>query len=102
MAQESSLFAKVEEQEVKGEIFQVTHRILHIPREVYLVVLKDHEKPFSEVGAQIFVEEYLKWLGEENGIIGMVRLAEEDGQVILDAAIRYLINPLEGPTCCTE
>src|SRR5690606_26352139 len=95
-------FEQVEEREVKGEIFQVTHRILHIPRATYLKVLHDYEEPFSELGAQNFVEDYLKWCGDTNGIIGMVRLDELDDQIILDAAIRYRINSLERPSCQTK
>ena len=100
--QKSSLFAEVEEKEVKGEIFQVTHRILQIPREVYLKVLQDYKEPFSEQGAQQFVEAYLKSSGEDHGLIGMVRLDEKDGQIILDAAIRYRLNQLERQVSCNE
>ncbi|HHX75627.1 MAG TPA: hypothetical protein GX699_12045 [Firmicutes bacterium] len=89
----------MQEHEVSGEIFQVTHRILQVPRATYLEVLAGHEKPFSESGAQQFVEKYLAWCGDKNGILGMVRIDEKDGAVILDAAIRYRINPLERPSC---
>lgn len=97
---DSSLFTQVEEKEVKGEIFQVTHRLLQVPWEVYRDALQTHPEPFSEVGAQQFVEQYLKWRGEEDGIIGLVRFDEKDGAILLDAAIRYRINSLERPMPC--
>ncbi|NLM45506.1 MAG: hypothetical protein GX200_01700 [Firmicutes bacterium] len=84
---------------MSGEIFQVTHRILQVPRETYLEVLAGHEQPFSEAGAQQFVEKYLAWCGEKNGVVGMVRIVEKEGTVILDAAIRYRISQLERPSC---
>lgn len=94
-------FENVEEREVKGEIFQVTHRLLQVPREVYLEVLEKHDEPFSELAAQDFVEQYLTWCGDTEGVLGMVRFDERDGEVHLDAAIRYRINPLERPSCST-
>lgn len=102
MNKENSIFARVEEQEVHGEIFQVTHRILQIPNEVYLQVLKQHEEPFSERAAQDFVEQYLAWCNDQGGLLGMVRINREDNLVVLDAAIRYRINPLDRPSCHTE
>ncbi|MDW7650220.1 MAG: hypothetical protein SCK29_00590 [Bacillota bacterium] len=92
-------FEGVEEREVKGEIFQVTHRILQVPRDDYLKILHQHKEPFSELAAQDFVEQYLKWCGDTEGMLGMVRLDELDGKVVLDAAIRYRISPLEKPSC---
>lgn len=99
MDREQALFASVEESEVAGEIFQVTHRILEIPRNVYMQVLKGHEEPYSEMAAQDFVEQYLKWCGDTDGVIGMVRIGVEEEEVTLDAAIRYRINPLGRPSC---
>lgn len=99
MEKNASPFAAVQEQEVNGEIFQITHRILKVPRETYLEVLAGHEHPFSEAGTQQFVEKYLAWCGERNGVIGMVRISEKEGTVILDAAIRYRISRLERPSC---
>ena len=99
---EDSLFSNVEEQEVMGEIFQVTHRLLQIPRNVYLSVLSEHDEPFSELAAQDFVEQYLQWCGDTEGVLGMVRMNERDGHVELDAAIRYRINSLERPSCHTK
>jgi hypothetical protein len=32
----------------------------------------------------------------------MVRLDEEEGFVVLDAAVRYRINPRDRPSCHTE
>ncbi|NLZ92785.1 MAG: hypothetical protein GX922_02015 [Firmicutes bacterium] len=95
----SSLFSQVKEREVEGEIFQVTHRILQVPREVYAQVMCGHPEPFSEQGAQYFVEQYLGWLGEKDGVIGLVRFDEEDGEILLDAAVRYRINSLARPSC---
>lgn len=97
-----SPFSRVEEREVKGEIFQVTHRILQIPRDVYLGVLHGHEEPFSEMAAQDFVEQYLNWCGDGGGVIGMVRLEDGNDLIVLDAAIRYRINPLDRPSCHTK
>jgi hypothetical protein len=97
----NSLFTQVDEREVKGEIFQVTHRLLLIPRDVYLDVLNNHNEPFTELAAQDFVEQYLKWCNDSGGIIGMVRINEEGNFVELDAAVRYRINPLERPSCQT-
>jgi hypothetical protein len=97
-----SPFVRVEEREVAGEIFQVSHRLLRIPREVYLDVLSQHREPFSEIAAQDFVEQYLKWCGDRDGVIGMVRFDEEESFVVLDAAVRYRINPHDRPSCHTE
>lgn len=102
MLHDKSPFALVEEREVKGEIFQVTHRLLRVPRAVYLEVLKEFSDPFSEEAAQEFVEQYLKWCNDTGGVIGMVRFREEDDEVLLDAAVRYRINPLERPSCSLE
>ena len=101
MNYQESPFLGVREREVQGEIFQVTHRILQIPRSTYLNVLGQHEEPFSEMGAQQFVEENLKWCGDRGGVIGMVRFDEQDGEIVLDAAVRYRINPLTRPSCHT-
>ena len=94
---ESSLFAQVEEREIHGDVFQVTHRILQVPREVYIQITCDHPESFSEEGAQYFVEQYLRWLGEKDGLVGLVRLDEKNGVILLDATIRYRINSLERP-----
>ncbi|EEG76702.1 hypothetical protein [Dethiobacter alkaliphilus] len=102
MSKENSVFSRVEEREVQGEVFQVTHRILQIPQEVYLQVLKEHEAPFSEMAAQEFVEQYLAWCNDTGGLIGMVRIDTRDDTVVLDAAIRYRINPLDRPSCQRE
>jgi hypothetical protein len=102
MAKENSLFSRVEENQVMGEIFQVTHRVLQIPRDVYLQVLAEHQEPFSEMAAQDFVEQYMKWCGDTHGIIGMVRIGNEDDGIVLDAAIRYRINPQERPFCQSD
>lgn len=102
MEKGQSLFANVEELEVKGEIFQVTHRVLHIPIEVYEKVLEAHQEPFSELAAQDFVEEYLKWCGDTGGVLGMVRIDRQKDKVVLDAAIRYRINPLDKPSCKSD
>lgn len=99
MEKENTPFARVEEREVKGEIFQVTHRLLLIPREDYLNVLSAHEDPFSETAAQDFVEQYLNWCGDKGGLLGMVRISEKGRFVELDAAVRYRINPLDRPSC---
>ena len=97
-----SPFARVEEREVAGEIFQVSHRLLRIPREVFLDTVSLQREPFSEIAAQEFVEQYLQWCGDRDGVIGMVRIDEEDDVVVLDAAVRYRINPHERPACHTE
>ena len=81
---EQTLFAQVKEQEVRGEIFMVTHRILQIPRFVYEKVLKGQKEPFSESGAQAFVEAFLKWQGDNEGVMGMVRIDEKEQEIILD------------------
>jgi hypothetical protein len=96
---QSHLFTRVDEREVKGEIFQVTHRILHIPGDVYQEVVGRREDPFSEPAAQKFVEQYLQWCGDTEGVIGMVRIDRDEDTVWLDAAIRYRINPLDRPSC---
>lgn len=102
MQRQNSPFALVREQEVRGDIFMVTHRILEIPRHVYQEILKEHEEPFSERGAQAFVEAYLQWQGDKEGVVGMVRLDEGKEEIVLDAAIRYRINPQEKPTCLED
>lgn len=101
MREANSPFARVGEREVAGEIFQVTHRLLRIPREIYLETVAQSEEPFSEAAAQDFVEQYLRWCGDRNGVIGMVRLDEEEDAVVLDAAVRYRINPQDRPSCRT-
>lgn len=97
--EKKSLFEQVEEREVQGEIFQVTHRLLKVPKTIYLEAVKGFAEPFSEVAVQDFVEQYLRWCGDREGVIGMVRFDEEEGYVILDAAVRYRINPRERPSC---
>ncbi|NLM53019.1 MAG: hypothetical protein GX197_09420 [Firmicutes bacterium] len=99
MQKQNSPFAHVKEQEVRGEVFTVTHRILQIPRSIYTEVLKDHQEPFSEDGAQAFVEAYLQWQGDTEGVVGMVRFDETAEEIVLDAAIRYRIDPQERPSC---
>lgn len=100
-SKKDSPFARVSEREVAGEIFQVTHRVLHIPRSVYLEVVGRHDEPFGEGAAQEFVEGYLKWCGDRDGLIGMVRIDVRQDEVVLDAAVRYRINPQERPSCHT-
>jgi hypothetical protein len=102
MIKENSPFTRVEERELKGEIFQVTHRLLLIPRDIYLDVLKSHQEPFTEIAAQDFVEQYLHWCKDAGGIIGMVRISEAGNYIELDAAVRYRINPLDRPSCHTD
>jgi len=97
-----SPFAQVEERELKGEIFQVTHRILHIPKDVYKDVVAGCEDPYGEAASQEFVEQYLKWCKDTEGVVGMVRIDVQEDKVVLDAAVRYRINPLERPSCGTK
>ncbi len=100
--EQQSPFNSVEEREVAGEIFQVTHRLLRVPRETYLETVSQHDEPFSEHAVQDFVEQYLKWCGDKEGMLGMVRMDEEEGVVVLDAAVRYRINPHNRPSCTTD
>ncbi len=93
------MFEQVEEREVRGEIFQVTHRLLRVPRQAYLAVVEGFAEPFSEVAVQEFVEQYLKWCGDRDGVVGMVRFNEEEGFVVMDAAVRYRIDPRGRPSC---
>ncbi len=100
--EQKSPFNSVEEREVAGEIFQVTHRLLRVPRETYLEAVSQHGEPFSEHAVQGFVEQYLKWCGDKEGVLGMVRMDEEDDVVVLDAAVRYRINPHNRPLCQSD
>jgi len=99
MQKYNSLFTEVEEREVKGEMFQVTHRILSVSRDTYLQVVESEKESFSETAVQSFVDKYLKWCGDEDGVIGMVRFDEEGDNVVLDAAVRYRVNAEKDLNC---
>jgi hypothetical protein len=80
------------ERRAPATYFEVVHHQLRAPRGVYLQNVSTRE-PFSELGAQDFMARYLKSQGDTDGIIGMVRWAENGGEVWLDAAVRYPLTP---------
>ena len=86
------MFSAVKELENRGKTFKVTHRILEVPKDIYLKVLGGMRSPFSERGAQYFTEEYLKWRGDAGGVVGMVRFDKNEDSIVLDAAVRYKIE----------
>lgn len=98
MYKKDFLFSAVKELENRGKTFKVTHRILEVPKDIYLKVLAGYEEPFSERGAQYFTEEYLKWRGDEGGVVGMVRFDKNEDSIVLDAAVRYKIEPRGQPS----
>ncbi|GAB6137025.1 hypothetical protein [Halanaerobaculum tunisiense] len=87
-----SYLEHITEKETTGYSFQIKHKNLELPRDLYLNNLDHYEDPFSEEAAQHLIEEYLDWI-DEQGLLGMVRLQDnpEENKVELDAAIRYLI-----------
>ncbi|MBM7624716.1 hypothetical protein [Sporohalobacter salinus] len=93
------LLTNINERNADGFCFEVRHKILEIPRDLYLETLSDHKQPFSEEAAQYIVEEYLDWK-DEQGLLGMIRIddRQEENQIELDAAVRYLIS-CESSTC---
>lgn len=83
---------EIVEKDSRDYCFEVRHKVLEIPRNIYLERLADYENPFCEEAAQELVEEYLDWK-EDHGLIGMIRLDDdrEEGIVRLDAAVRYIV-----------
>ncbi|ADL13462.1 hypothetical protein [Acetohalobium arabaticum] len=87
------LLTEIDEKNADGFCFEVRHKILEIPRNLYLETLSDHKQPLSEEAVQHVVEEYLDWK-DEQGLPGMIRINDnqEENQIELDAAVRYLVS----------
>lgn len=83
----------VKETDHNGFCFEVTHKILEIPRDVYLENVTEFENPFSELAAQRFTESYLD-SKKDMGVVGLVRIHDDKSkdQVVLEAAVRYVVD----------
>ena len=98
ISQLEEILPKIEEKQAGGFCFEIRHKILTIPRDIYFEAVRKKEKPLSEAGAQYLVENYLDWKDEE-GLPGMIRINDnqEEDQIELDAAIRYIVNCESSP-----
>lgn len=88
---------KVTELDPKEKGFQVFHRRLKIPKDLYRAAMEAFPQPFKEEGYQDFVARYLQAQGDP-GIVGMVRVEEGNEDFVLDAAVRYPVGSPEGDT----
>lgn len=85
-------WSKVRELPPTEKGFQVFHRRLQIPWEVYQEAMSEFPQPDKEEGYQDFVARYLAAQGDP-GIVGMVRVEEWKDVLELDAAVRYPVEP---------
>lgn len=99
ISQLKSLLTSIKEKNADDLCFEVRHKVLEIPLDLYLEHLSDYDKPFSEEAAQYLVEEYLDWK-DDQGLVGMIRINKykENNTVELDAAVRYVVN-CEASSC---
>ena len=91
MYKKDFLFSAVKELENRGKTFKVTHRILEVPKDIYLKVLAGYEEPFSE-GSPVFYGRIPEVAGRCGGVVGMVRFDKNEDSIVLDAAVRYKIE----------
>ncbi|MDW7674389.1 MAG: hypothetical protein SCK28_07645 [Bacillota bacterium] len=86
------LLQQVKETEHDGFCFEVKHKILEIPRAIYLDNVQHYHDPYSEAAAQHFTESYLDWKNDI-GVVGMIRINNDhlNENVILEAAVRYIV-----------
>ncbi|MDA8442700.1 MAG: hypothetical protein M0Z55_10055 [Peptococcaceae bacterium] len=86
------VWAQVQDLPPQEKGFQVFHRRLKVPQEVFRKLTADFPQPQQEEGFQDFVARYLQ-AKRDCGVVGMVRVEEEDGAFVLDAAVRYPVEP---------
>ena len=77
------------------ENVRVVHHRLRIPKDDYYKHILNYDGDDFEVTAQLFVRDYIDWMDKEKGIVGMVRGCEEGDWVLLDATLRYPLDPGE-------
>ncbi|OCL28101.1 hypothetical protein U472_02600 [Orenia metallireducens] len=87
------LFKNIKEKNANDLCFEVRHKVLEIPRDLYFQTIPKYDNPLSEEAVQYIVEEYLDWK-DDHGLVGMIRVNDnkERGLVELDAAVRYVVN----------
>lgn len=90
----SDAFCKVEDLGPLENV-RVVHRRLRVPRDEYMQHIVSYNPGDFEQPAQLFVQDYMRWMGKEPGLVGMVRGWEEGEWVILDATLRYPMEPRE-------
>ena len=88
-----SYLEQIKEKEGTGFSFHLKHKLLEIPRDLYLSVLDQYENPFSEEAAQYLTQQYLDWK-DDHGLLGMIRINDNQTEEIveLDATIRYIVD----------
>jgi len=93
------LFKNIREKNADDLCFEVRHKVLEIPRQLYFESIQNYDNPLSEKAVQYIVEEYLDWK-DDHGLVGMIRVNDnqERDLVELDAAVRYVVN-CEDSTC---
>lgn len=84
----SEIFCQVEDLGPVENV-RVVHRRLRIPRDEYIQQMARYDAGSFEEPAQLFVRDYLRWKGDDPGLVGMVRGWEEGEWVFLDATLRY-------------
>ncbi|MCK8817965.1 hypothetical protein MWH28_11415 [Natroniella sulfidigena] len=84
---------QIEETDAEGLCFQVKHKTLQVPRNLYLDKLDNYDEPFSEEAAQHLTQKYLDWK-DDQGLLGMIRIEDnpEENLVRLDVAMRYVVE----------
>ncbi|WP_097017794.1 hypothetical protein [Orenia metallireducens] len=94
-----NLFKNIKEKDANDLCFEVRHKVLEIPRQLYFQSVSKYDNPLSEEAVQYIVEEYLDWK-DDHGLVGMIRVNDnkEKDLVELDAAVRYVVN-CEDSTC---
>lgn len=86
------IWDKVSELKPDEKGFQVFHRKLKIAKDAYRAEMANFPQPFKEEGFQDFVARYLQAKGDP-GVVGMVRVEQRELDWVLDAAVRYPIEP---------
>lgn len=72
-----------------GKRFNVTHKRIAIKKDDYLNSVNYFHEPYSQTVLQHFMVDYLEKTHDE-GLVGLVRYKEEEEEIIIDAAVRYL------------
>lgn len=72
-----------------GKKFNVTHKTIAVNKDDYLNSINYFHEPFSQTVLQHFMVDYLE-KNHDEGLVGLVRYKEENDDVIIDAAVRYL------------
>lgn len=72
-----------------GKKFNVTHKILAVNKDDYLDHVGTFSEPYCQTALQNFMVDYLE-KNHDDGLVGLVRYKEEDSEIIIDAAVRYL------------